>query len=62
MARPEPGATVIFATGAPVLIVTPLARAELAIASATAPIPPSGKPQEPRRPSPTSPIEWCAIT
>ena len=32
------------------------------IASATAPIPPSGTAHEPRWPSPTSPIEWCAIT
>ena len=32
------------------------------IAAETAPIPPSGKPQEPSWPSPTSPIEWCAMT
>ena len=28
----------------------------------TAPMPPSGKPQLPSWPSPTSPIEWCAMT
>ena len=32
------------------------------MASETAPMPPSGKPQLPRCPSPTSPIEWWAIT
>jgi len=50
------------ATGAPVLISTPKPRAAAAMASATAPMPPSWKPQLPRWPSPTSPIEWCAIT
>ena len=41
---------------------TPKLRAERAIASETAPMPPSGYPQLPSWPSPTSPIEWCAIT
>ena len=49
-------------TFAPVRISAPFSRAAPAIASATAPMPPSWKPQLPRWPSPTSPIEWCAIT
>src|SRR6185437_10698757 len=52
----------ILATRALVLIVAPNSVAALAMALATAPMPPSGKPQLPSRPSPTSPIEWCAIT
>ena len=60
MARPPLVCT--RATGAPVLISTPKPRAARAIASETAPMPPSWKPQLPRWPSPTSPIEWCAIT
>jgi hypothetical protein len=45
-----------------VRISAPASRAAAAIASATAPMPPSWKPQLPRWPSPTSPIEWWAIT
>ncbi len=62
VARPVPGAMAIFATRASVLIVTPADRAALAMAAATPSMPPSGNPQLPRCPSPTSPIEWCAIT
>ena len=36
--------------------------ADRRIAPATAPMPPSGKPQLPSWPSPTSPIEWWAMT
>ncbi len=49
-------------TGALSLTSTPKPRAAASIASDTAPMPPSAKPQLPRCPSPTSPIEWCAIT
>ena len=49
-------------TRASVRISAPTARAAFAIASETAPMPPSAKPQLPRWPSPTSPIEWWAIT
>src|SRR5207247_10830001 len=38
----------------------PPAAAERRTASATAPMPPSGNPQLPMCPSPTSPIEWWA--
>ncbi len=40
----------------------PWLRAAASIALDTAPMPPSWNPQLPRWPSPTSPIEWCAIT
>ena len=59
-ARPPSSST--RATRAPVRTVAPCSRAALPIASATAPIPPSWKPQLPRWPSPMSPMEWCAMT
>jgi hypothetical protein len=60
VARPPETST--RSTRAPVRTVAPRATAERWMASATAPMPPSGKPQLPRWPSPTSPIEWWAIT
>ena len=52
----------IRATRAFVRISAPNVRALDSIAAETAPIPPSGTAHAPRLPSPTSPIEWCAIT
>ena len=60
LARPPETST--RSTGARVRTLTPSSSAERRMASATAPMPPSGKPQLPRWPSPTSPIEWWAIT
>ena len=58
----RPSLSSSWLTFAPVRISAPCWRAALAIAPATAPMPPSWKPQLPRWPSPTSPMEWCAIT
>ena len=60
VARPPETST--RSTRAPVRTVAPSSRAERWMASETAPMPPSGKPQLPRWPSPTSPIEWWAMT
>ena len=49
-------------TGALTRISAPKASAERRIASATAPIPPSGIPQEETLPSASSPIEWWSST
>ena len=51
----------ILATSASVLIVAPNDRAAEAMAVATAPIPPRGKPHAPACPS-ASPMWWCSIT
>ncbi len=58
----RPPSTITRATRAPVRISAPWLRAARSIAVETAPMPPSWNPQLPRCPSPTSPIEWCAIT
>ena len=50
------------ATGASVRTTTPFASAARRNAWVTPPIPPSGKPQVPSCPSPTSPILWWAMT
>ena len=60
--RTRPLVTMVRATRAPVRISAPRLRADRSMASATAPMPPSGKPQLPRCPSPMSPMEWWAIT
>jgi hypothetical protein len=60
--RARPPATSTRSTLASVRTAAPSPSAERRIASATAPMPPSGKPQLPRWPSPTSPMEWWAIT
>ena len=49
-------------TRASVRISAPNDSAERRIAADTPPMPPSGKPQLPSCPSPTSPMEWCAMT
>ena len=54
----RPFFTITLATLALVRISVPKLRAELLMASATAPMPPSGNPQLPRWPSPMSPMEW----
>ena len=60
--RARPFSTMTLATLAFSRTSAPCSRAADSIALATAPMPPSWKPQLPRWPSPTSPIEWCAIT
>ncbi len=60
--RAFPLAVRIRATRALVRISAPNVRALDSIAADTAPMPPSGTAHAPRLPSPTSPIEWCAIT
>ena len=59
---PGPGPPGCGLPGASVRISAPKLRADRSMASATAPMPPSGKPQLPRWPSPMSPMEWWAIT
>ena len=53
--------SVTFLTEFSVMISAPEASADLAIASDTAPMPPSGYPQAPLMPS-NSPITWCSRT
>ena len=54
----RPPSTSIEATGAPVRILAPAARALAAIASEIAPMPPRTWPHAPCTPS-TSPSAWC---
>jgi hypothetical protein len=58
----RPSRIAMRSTIAFVRISAPAERALRSIAAATAPIPPSGTPHDPSVPSPTSPIEWCAMT
>ncbi len=58
----RPPCTRIFFTFAFVRISHPNDSAARRIAPLTAPMPPCWKPQLPRWPSPTSPIEWWSIT
>ena len=60
--RARPPAVWIVATGAFTRISAPKNRAESSHAFATAPMPPSMKPQAATSPSPMSPTEWCIIT
>ena len=60
--RALPSVMIIRATLAFVRISAPKPRAAASMADDTPPMPPSWNPQFPRCPSPTSPIEWWAIT
>ena len=58
----RPSRTVTFSTGALTRTLAPKASAERRIASETAPMPPSGMPQDATWPSVSCPVEWCMST